>query len=168
MPIPAYLSLGSNADDAPRRLDAALNALRTLPHSLLDAISPRYETEPQDYAAQPWFHNQVVRLVLEEAFWTPESLLRELLLLEQQLGRVRSPDPALRYGPRAIDIDLLLFGEEQRTTDFCTLPHPRMTRRAFVLLPLCDIAPQLCIAGRSVKSHLAALTWRCERGRIFQ
>ena len=81
---------------------------------------------------------------------------------------MRSPDPALRYGPRAIDIDLLLYGDERRATEFCTLPHPRMTRRAFVLLPLRDVAPDLRIEGKTAAGHLERLRWHCEGHRIFQ
>lgn len=164
----AYICLGSNTPDAAARMDAALQGLRELPHAGLRAVSPRYETEPQDYADQPWFLNQIAVLTLTDDFWTPEDLLRALLDLEQRLGRVRSPDPALRYGPRAIDIDLLIYGEERRTTEFCTLPHPRMTQRAFVLLPLRDVAPDLLIEGKTAVGHLERLRWHCEGYRIFQ
>ena len=164
----AYICLGSNTPDAAARMDAALQGLRGLPHAGLRVVSPRYETEPQDYADQPWFLNQIAALALTDDFWTPEELLRALLDLEQRLGRVRSPDPALRYGPRAIDIDLLIYGEERRATEFCTLPHPRMTQRAFVLLPLRDVAPDLLIDGRTAAGHLEKLRWRCEGYRIFQ
>lgn len=164
----AYVCLGSNAGDAAARMDAALKGLRGLPRATVDLVSPRYETEPQDYADQPWFLNQIVRLDVDAAVWTPERFLEELLTLERSLGRVRSSDPALRYGPRAIDIDLLLFGGERRSSSFCTLPHPRMTQRAFVLLPLRDLAPDLLIEGRTVARHLEALRWRCEGRRIFQ
>lgn len=168
MPIHAYICLGSNTPDAAARMDAALAGLRKLPHATVTAVSPRYETEPQEYADQPWFLNQVAELALDDGFWTPERLLRALLELERELGRVRSADPALRYGPRAIDIDLLLFGEERRATAFCTLPHPRMTQRAFVLLPLRDVAPSLSVEGRTAARHLEGLRWRCEGRRIFQ
>ena len=168
MPTTAYVCLGSNTPDAPARMDAALRGLRELPQAALQDVSPRYETEPQDYANQPWFLNQVAALALEDGRWTPERLLDALLTLERELGRVRSPDPALRYGPRASDIDLLIFGDERRATPFCTLPHPRMTQRAFVLLPLRDVAPALRVEGRTADQHLALLRWRCEGRRIFQ
>ena len=168
MPTLAYVCLGSNTPDAAIRMDAALRGLRGLPHASVNAVSPRYETEPQEYAAQPWFLNQIVEMALDDGAWTPEDFLRALLGVEQGLGRVRSPRPELRYGPRAIDIDLLLFGGEQRRTDFCTLPHPRMTQRAFVLLPLRDVAPALRIGGRTAAQHLERLRWRCEGRRIFQ
>ena len=168
MPVAAYICLGSTTPDAATRMDAALRGLRGLSHAVVKSVSPRYETEPQEYAGQPWFLNQIVELALDDGIWTPETLLRALLDLERKLGRVRSPCPDLRYGPRAIDIDLLLFGEEQRRTSFCTLPHPRMTQRAFVLLPLRDVAPALRIEGGTAAQHLERLRWRCEGRRIFQ
>ena len=72
----AYICLGSNAPDAAARMDAALQGLRELPHAELRVVSPRYETEPQDYANQPWFLNQIAALALTDDFWTPEDLLR--------------------------------------------------------------------------------------------
>ena len=168
----AYVGLGSNlatlSNDASVQLAAAVQALRTLPDVVVDAVSPLYWTEPQDMAEQPWFANQVVRLLCGPR-WTPEELLRALLELEHQLGRVRSADPALRYGPRAIDLDLLLFGTERRDDPHCTLPHPRMMQRAFVLVPLRDVAPEVMVAdGKNVTQALGELTFRVQEQNIYQ
>ncbi len=119
-------------------LSLAVERLRALPRARVDALSDIYLTEPQDYADQPWFHNQVVRMELETD-WTPQSFVRALLAEEKQLGRQRSSDPALRFGPRCIDMDLLLFGDSQCDAPESIVPHPRMCQRAFVLIPLCDV-----------------------------
>ncbi len=105
--IRAFVGLGSNSSEAENMLARAREGLAGLPDLRLGAISPVYSTEPQGYADQPWFLNQVVEL-LPLPLWRPQSLLAAMLRLETALGRVRSPDPALRYGPRAIDADLLL------------------------------------------------------------
>ena len=105
----AHVSLGPNCESAAAMLEAALAALAALPDMRLGAASPVHRTEPQEYADQPWFHNQVVEL-LPGASWQPCCLVEALLGIEERLGRVRSADPALRYGPRVIDADLLLFG----------------------------------------------------------
>lgn len=157
--------LGSNSPDAPVMLARAREALAALPGLKLAACSPVYRTEPQDYADQPWFSNQV--LALEARGWAPVPLMEAFLAAETALGRVRSRDPALRFGPRRIDIDMLLFGEKILDHPVCTLPHPRLTRRAFWLVPLRDIVPDLRIAGESLDRHLARLSWSC-RGRVIR
>ena len=110
--ITVFVCLGSNTPDAAHMLALAVERLRALPRARVDALSGIYLTEPQDYADQPWFHNQVVRMELE-AGWTPQSFVQALLAEEKLLGRQRSSDPALRFGPRCIDMDLLLFGVQQ-------------------------------------------------------
>ena len=163
----AFVCLGSNLGDAESNLALARKGLAALADVRLVCASSVYMTEPQDHADQPWFRNQVVQLWLG-ARYQPEALLRDLLELEARLGRVRSTDPALRYGPRCIDIDLLLIDALRLETPFCTLPHPRMTRRAFVLEPLAEIAPGLAVAGKPVEAWLARLSYRREGSRIFQ
>ena len=118
----------------------AVERLRVLPRARVDALSGVYLTEPQDYADQPWFHNQVVRMELE-ADWTPQSFVQALLAEEELLGRQRSSDPALRFGPRCIDMDLLLFGDRHCDAPESIVPHPRMCQRAFVLIPCVMWAP---------------------------
>lgn len=163
----AYVGLGSNCEAAAAMLEAARNALACLPDMRMGAASPVYRTEPQEYADQPWFLNQVVE-VFPGASWRPCSLVDALLGVEARLGRVRSADPALRYGPRVIDADLLVFGQERSADPHCLVPHPRLTGRAFALLPLFDVAPQLVVDGMSVGRWLEQLDWRVEGDRIFQ
>lgn len=161
----AYISLGSNCEDAARMLADAARRLAALPGVRVTAASPVYSTEPQEYAEQPWFLNQVLRLELDAA-WRPHSLVAALLELEGAMGRVR--DPALRFGPRVIDLDLLVFGEERCAEPDCTVPHPRLFRRAFVLVPLSDVAPALVIDGVSVAGALGRLSFRLCGNKIFQ
>ena len=163
----AYVSLGSNCESAAAMLEAALAALAALPDMRMGAASPVYRTEPQEYADQPWFHNQVVEL-LPGASWQPCCLVEALLGIEARLGRVRSADPDLRYGPRVIDADLLLFGQLRSADPHCIVPHPRLTGRAFALRPLLDVAPQLVIEGLPVSQWLERLDCRVEGDRIFQ
>jgi 2-amino-4-hydroxy-6-hydroxymethyldihydropteridine diphosphokinase len=165
--IRAYVSLGSNCADAATMLDRAREAMGALPRMNVGAISPVYRTEPQGYADQPWFLNQVVELFPADT-WRPCGLVDALLHIEAELGRVRSADPALRYGPRVIDADLLLFGLERSTVPHCLVPHPRLTERAFALRPLLDIAPDAVIDGRPASWWLARLSCRVEGDRIFQ
>lgn len=163
----AYVSLGSNCESAAAMLEEARAALAALPHMLLGAVSPVYRTEPQEYADQPWFLNQVVELFPGEV-WQPCSLVDALLELEARLGRVRSADPALRYGPRVIDADLLVFGQVCSTDPHCIVPHPRLTARAFALRPLLDVAPRLVVDGLPISQWLERLDCRVEGDRIFQ
>ena len=135
--IKAYVSLGSNMGD---RAGYLLLAVRGMMDAGLhpSRLSYIYETEPVDVTDQPAFLNMVAELSNVER-WTPEQLLARLLRIEYALGRRRST----RRGPRKIDLDLLLYGDEQRTSALLTLPHPRLHLRRFVLTPLAEIAPQL-------------------------
>ena len=164
-PLIAYVSLGSNCEDAGHMLEEARERLGRLPGISVAAASPVYATEPQDYADQPWFLNQVLKLELAPR-WQPRALLEALLEVEARMGRVR--DPALRFGPRVIDLDLLIFGEERSHSPECTLPHPRLLRRAFVLVPLLDIAPGLSLDGIPLAGALEALPYRLSGSKIFQ
>lgn len=163
----AYVCLGANGQDAGAVLARARAAIADLPAMRIGGCSPVYLTQPQDCADQPWFHNQVLEL-LPDAVWRPCRLVDALLDVETRLGRVRSADPALRFGPRAIDADLLLFGEVTSGDPHCLLPHPRLTRRAFALRPLLDVAPGIRIDGRPAAWWLARLDWRLEGDRIYQ
>ena len=121
------------------------------------ATSPVYETEPWGDADQPAYHNQVVALTLGPT-WTPHRLLAALWAIEADQGRVR--DPKRPYGPRTLDLDLLLFGALHLEAPDLTIPHPRLRQRAFVLLPLADLARDLPIPdgqGGSVAQALAEM-----------
>ena len=162
-----YLGLGANEPPAARRIAQAFEELGRISGLVLDEASPIYRTEPQLYADQPWFSNQVARF-FADASWEPVPLMQRLLELETALGRVRSTDPNLRYGPRAIDIDMLLFDDLVSDHPVCTLPHPRLKERAFWLVPLRDIAPDIAIQGTPVGTCLEAFRWFSDGDRIWQ
>ena len=164
--VTAYVSLGSNIGDATTHLCAALEGLRCLPAVRALTASEVYFTEPQGDSDQPWFANQVARLTCD-AQLGPEALLAEMLELEHRLGRVR--EAGRRFGPRVIDLDLLLFGDEVRTGGDLCLPHPKMALRAFVLVPLYALDRELQLPdGRSVAFLLSTLFFQVEGNRIYQ
>jgi 2-amino-4-hydroxy-6-hydroxymethyldihydropteridine diphosphokinase len=127
-----FLSLGSNLGDRLAYLRAARAALAALPEVDLLASSPIYETDPQDYEAQPAFLNQVICL---ETTLPPPDLLRACQTIEAAHGRERSR----RFGPRTLDIDILLYEGVESDDPELTLPHPRAQQRAFVMVPLADV-----------------------------
>lgn len=163
----AFVCLGSNMGDAEAHLAAARREIASLPGITLEAESSLYRTEPQGKKDQPWFLNQVLQLSCAPEV-TAEGLLDALLERETALGRVR--DAADRFGPRVIDMDLLLFGSERRDENpHLILPHPRMGERAFVLVPLVEIAPKLMMPdGTAVRTLLERLQYRLEGSAIFQ
>lgn len=149
--IRAAIALGANLGDAPATVLAAFERLAALPQSRLVATSPRYRTAPVGYADQPDFINAAA---LIETALSPHELLRALLSIEQDCGRERS----FRNAPRTLDLDLLVYGDQQLADDDLVLPHPRLGERAFVLGPLADIAPELVVPGLGrVDVLLAAL-----------
>lgn len=135
--LPAYVGVGSNLADPQSQVRRALDALGRLPGSRLIASSPLYRTRPFGEVVQPAFVNAVAGLLTQS---TPEELLAELRSLERELGR---EPPRERWGPRVIDLDLLVVGREERATDTLTLPHAGIAERDFVLYPLADVAPDL-------------------------
>lgn len=145
-----YLSLGSNLGDRAGYLRRALEMLARLPGTRVVAASPILETPPWGKTDQPAFLNMAAEL---ETSLTPEELLEETRKIENALGRQR----AERWGPRTLDIDLLVFEGEERDTPTLKLPHPYLTERRFVLEPLAEIAPDLVIRGKTVREWLAAL-----------
>jgi 2-amino-4-hydroxy-6-hydroxymethyldihydropteridine diphosphokinase len=132
----AYVGLGSNLGDREGTILAA--AERLGPHRL----SPIVETEPWGYADQPRFLNAVAELETDR---TPRGLLDRLLEVERELGRVREGP---RYGPRTIDLDLLLYGDAVIDEPGLTVPHPRLAERLFVLEPLLALDPGLFVPGK--------------------
>lgn len=147
---PAYVGLGSNLDDPARQVETAFAALEKLPDTLLVARSRRYRSRPLGPQDQPDFVNAVAGLLTQ---LTPEALLRALKELEVQRGRAH---PVVRWGPRRIDFDLLVFGRETRNEAVLTLPHPGIAQRNWVLQPLADVAPELGIPGLGQPAILAA------------
>lgn len=145
-----YLSLGSNLGERETNLERALALLQ---RSEID-ISKRssiYETAPQELVHQPWFLNMAVQA---ETTLLPVNMLRVLQSVEHDLGRDRSK--GVRFGPRAIDIDILLYGRAVIRSQQLTIPHPRMLERRFVLEPLLEIAPELRdpITGTPLRNYL--------------
>lgn len=138
----AFIGLGSNQGDSHRLLDRALAELAQLPRSVLVRCSPRYWTTPVGDADQPEFLNAVVEL---DTALEPLDLLARMQRIENDLGRARDPDR--RWGPRTIDLDLLLFGHAVIRHADLVVPHPRLARRAFVLKPLADLVPKLEVPG---------------------
>lgn len=163
----AYLGLGSNMGNSCQILARAVEEIGCLPGLRLEGISPVFQTEPQDYGNQPWFANACVKLALA-SHWQPDVLLKALLQIENRLGRERKAGQTPRFGPRAIDIDLLLFDKCQSADEHCLLPHPRMQGRAFVLLPLYTLEPGLEIMGHTIYALLGRLNWTLQGWRIFQ
>jgi 2-amino-4-hydroxy-6-hydroxymethyldihydropteridine pyrophosphokinase len=165
-PITAYISLGGNQGNEAERFAQALETITNWQGIHVSAVSRLYRTEPQGDADQPWFSNQVVSLDCSPEI-TPDGLLASMLCLEQQLGRNR--DPGHRFGPRAIDLDLLLFGNLVRKEEGLCLPHPRMRERAFVLVPLFEIAPSLRFPdGEAVVDCLKKIQYSAMGSDIFQ
>jgi 2-amino-4-hydroxy-6-hydroxymethyldihydropteridine diphosphokinase len=150
--VRAYIGIGSNLNDPADQVGQAFQALADLPVSRLAARSPCYRTAPVGGPTdQPDYLNAAAAL---ETALTPDALLAALQAIENAQGRVR----AERWGPRTLDLDLLLYGSITRDDPRLTLPHPRLHQRAFVLYPLHDIAPELIIPGQG---ELAALLGNC-------
>jgi 2-amino-4-hydroxy-6-hydroxymethyldihydropteridine diphosphokinase len=136
----AYLGLGSNLGDRAANLDEATRRLGSAAGTAVVARSGVYETPPWGDADQPPFLNAALRI---ETSLSPLELLDLALSTERDLGRVRTR----RWGPRTIDIDLLAYDDLGIADERLTLPHPRLFERAFVLVPLAEIAPQQRIGG---------------------
>lgn len=148
----AYIALGSNLGDARGQVLGAFDALAALPVSRLLARSPLYLTPPWGVLEQPPFVNAVAKL---ETALAPHDLLDALLAIERAAGRVRDGE---RWGPRTLDLDILHVDGVVLDDERVTLPHPRIHERAFVLVPLNDLAPGLQLPGQGrVADLLAAL-----------
>lgn len=154
-PIPVYIALGANLGDPEATVRAAFAALRDIAGARCMAFSSLYRTAPLGLHHQPDFINAVAALEVNAAVLSAPTFLARLFDIEAAFGRVRS----IRNAPRTLDLDLLLFGNERHDTEGLTLPHPRLTERAFVLAPLAEIAPDLSIPGcGQVADLLAAVT----------
>ena len=147
-----YLALGSNLADPLHQIDAALSALDALPDTQRVATSAFYRTPPYGPPDQPDYLNAAVAL---DTALSAEALLDQTQRIEQEHGRVRKAE---RWGPRTLDIDIMLFGTASLNSDRLTVPHYDLLNRAFMLVPLLEIAPDLSLPdGRSLKLILAKL-----------
>jgi 2-amino-4-hydroxy-6-hydroxymethyldihydropteridine diphosphokinase len=138
----AYIGVGANLGDREATMRAALAALDATPGIRVVAVSSFRETDPVGYVDQPRFLNAAAALDTE---LDARGLLDALLSVERGLGRTREGP---RYGPRTIDLDLLLFGDAELDEPGLTVPHPRLHERAFVLEPLAELDPGLVVPGR--------------------
>jgi 2-amino-4-hydroxy-6-hydroxymethyldihydropteridine diphosphokinase len=151
---PAYIGLGSNLMDPLAQVRQALQSLTQLPRTLLVASARFYGSRALGPVTQPDFVNAVAGVITQ---LTAPELLQELHRLERQAGR---PAVHEHWGPRVIDLDVLVFGREQRSGTELVLPHPGVVARNFVLYPLADIAPDLEVPGsgrvRELKARVSA------------
>lgn len=150
-PVRAFVGLGGNQGDVETTLVEALWAVDALPQTTIQRQSAFYRTPAWGKTDQPAFLNAVVEL---RTRMPAKVLLEALLAIEERFGRVRSE--AERWGPRVLDLDLLTYGDEVIDEPGLTLPHPRLHERAFVLVPLAEIAPALVIPGQGEVAALLA------------
>ena len=148
-PVTAFIALGSNLANPVEQVQAGLRALAGLPHTRLKGASSLYRNPPVGVGDQPEFVNAVASI---ETRLTPRALLEALLATERAQGRVRDFPNA----PRTLDLDIVLYGVEVIDEPGLTIPHPRMLERAFVLVPLAEVAPDAIVPGAGPAASLAA------------
>jgi 2-amino-4-hydroxy-6-hydroxymethyldihydropteridine diphosphokinase len=147
-PVTAFIAIGSNLDDPPSQIQRALDALAALPETRLLRASALYRNPPVGYLDQPDFVNAVAMVATRLA---PRGLLERLLAIERARGRVRD----FTNAPRPLDLDLALYGERVVREPGLVVPHPRLCERAFVLIPLAEIAPDAVVPGHGRVADLA-------------
>lgn len=153
----AYIGLGSNLEHPEHQVETGLSLLSQLPDTRLAERSSLWRSAPQGYADQPDFVNAVARL---DTRLPPHELLKSLQAIEQRQGRQR----LFTNGPRTLDLDLLLYDSLESATEALTLPHPRLGSRAFVLLPLRELAGNLWIPGQGFTEELLS---KCLDQQVF-
>lgn len=131
-----FISLGSNIGNRLEHLKDAIQAIHTHEHMNVSLVSSIYETEPVGFSEQSNFLNLVVQI---ETDLDPQALLKQTQSIESRLGRVRK----IRWGPRTIDLDILLYNNDNIEAENLIIPHLRMSERGFVLVPLLEIAPEI-------------------------
>ena len=148
--VRAYLGLGANLGDRAANLRSGVRYLQSREELRIAAVSPLYETEPQDVLDQPAFLNAVLAV---DTIAAPTQLLAICKQAEAAAGRL----PGIRRGPRPLDVDILLYGQRTLVSPQLVIPHPRLEQRAFALRPLLDLAPEATLPdGRSLRSLLTA------------
>jgi 2-amino-4-hydroxy-6-hydroxymethyldihydropteridine diphosphokinase len=156
----AYIGLGSNVGDRLKSLRCALAYLEEMAGTRMTKVSSVYETEPVGVPEQAWFLNAVVEL---DTTLSAEALLQGTQAIERALGRVRTR----RWGPRTIDLDILLYGDLQVKTDSLEIPHPELCRRAFVMIPLLELDPGASLPDSTAVSACLAQLRTHEEVRHF-
>jgi len=155
--VRAYIALGSNLDDPRAQVESGLKHLARLRQSAWRGASALYRTPPMGPAPQPAYINAAAAI---DTRLSAHELLDELLAIERAHGRIRDGS---RWGPRILDLDILLYGEAVLSDARLTVPHPGIAERAFVLLPLFELAPDLVVPGRGA---LRDLVRNCDRTGI--
>ncbi|MDF3829074.1 MULTISPECIES: 2-amino-4-hydroxy-6-hydroxymethyldihydropteridine diphosphokinase [unclassified Pseudocitrobacter] len=152
----AYIAIGSNLASPLEQVNAAIQALGEIPQSRIVALSSFYRTPPLGPQDQPDYLNAAVAL---ETSLAPEALLDHTQRIELQQGRVRKAE---RWGPRTLDLDIMLFGDAVINTERLTVPHYDMKNRGFMLWPLFEIAPELVFPnGETLRQRLAVIKAPC-------
>ena len=152
----AYIAIGSNLASPLEQVNAAIQALGEIPQSRIVALSSFYRTPPLGPQDQPDYLNAAVAL---ETSLAPEALLDHTQRIELQQGRVRKAE---RWGPRTLDLDIMLFGDAVINTERLTVPHYDMKNRGFMLWPLFEIAPELVFPdGEALRQRLAVINAPC-------
>jgi len=146
--LEAYIGLGSNLQNPKSQITRALRALHELPHTQLLENSSLYKSMPMGPAGQPDYVNAVAKI---STYLSPEELLSALQNIEQQHQRVRSTE---RWGPRTLDLDILLYGDLEINTEKLQIPHSGIAEREFVLIPLQQIEEDLIIPGKGTLREL--------------
>ena len=148
MTIRAYIAIGSNLDDPVAQVKEAIEELDMLPDTILAERSSLYTSKPMGPQDQPDYVNAVVGL---DTLLSPEDLFARMVKIEDLAGRVRDNE---KWGPRVLDLDLLLYGKNKIQTAELTVPHPGLHERDFVIIPLAEIAGNLNIPGHGLLSTL--------------
>lgn len=146
----AYLGIGGNIGDKRDNIESAIEMLKENSSVEVKQVSSFYETEPVGYTDQEWFLNVVVEI---ETTLPPYELLEFCQHIEAELKRVR----LIRWGPRTIDVDILLYEGYESTDEKLTVPHPRMTERAFAMVPLYELNKDIFIEKKSIADWIESL-----------